>query len=182
MPEGQEMTREQKIEAIARTCHEANKGWCEAHGDFSQATWGLAEQWQRDSAVKGVEVALATSEQQHEAWAADKVADGWTYGPVKDAANKTHPCLVDYHLPAMQRAKDGLFRATVRALAPALGLTSDGARLQLYLVSGDEIDVDAELTGIENHDPSSRFMAFTRLDGGRVAVAWEHVAAADELS
>lgn len=121
---GAEMTREQKVEAIARVCHEANKAWCEAHGDLSQKPWGIADGWQRDSAIKGVQVALdgATPEQQHAAWCEDKLAAGWTFGEVKNADAKTHPCLIAYdRLPEMQKAKDALFGAVVRSLGPVLG-------------------------------------------------------------
>lgn len=40
---------------IAKTCHQANKAWCEANGDNSQKDWDEAEDWQRDSAIKGAE-------------------------------------------------------------------------------------------------------------------------------
>jgi hypothetical protein len=108
---------------IARACHQANKGLCEAFGDHSQVDWHAAEQWQRDSAVKGVQFALAnpdaTSIAQHDAWLADKRADGWTYGQVKDAEAKTHPCLVPYdQLPKEQQVKDHVFKAIVTALKP----------------------------------------------------------------
>jgi hypothetical protein len=46
------------------------------------------------------------------------IADGWTYGPVKDAAARTHPLLVPFaQMPAEAQAKDRLFIAVVRALA-----------------------------------------------------------------
>ena len=109
-----------KNEDIAKVCHEANRALCLAHGDKSQVSWEEAPAWQRESAVKGIEVALsgATPEQQHEAWCTDKVAAGWTYGPVKDADAKTHPCLAPYaDLPVEQRAKDYVYGAIVRALA-----------------------------------------------------------------
>jgi len=32
----------------------------------------------------------------HEVWAEGRIADGWTYGAVRDDANKKHPCLVPY--------------------------------------------------------------------------------------
>lgn len=112
------------VEAIARVCHEANRGWCEVHGDTSQRSWTDAEQWQRDSAIAGVRFALenpdAPASAQHDAWSRDKLADGWTYGPVKDAVAKTHPCLVPFdQLPGQQQAKDRLFKAVVAALAVA---------------------------------------------------------------
>lgn len=113
-----------KIESIARVCHEANRGWCAANGDHSQAEWDQAAAWQRDSAIKGVEFALANPEAppsaQHDAWMADKVREGWIHGPTKDPVAKTHPCIVAFEqLPKHQQAKDHLFRAVVRSLAGA---------------------------------------------------------------
>ena len=107
---------------IASVCHEVNRALCVAFGDNSQKPWTEAEQWQRDSAVKGVEYAIANPNgpvsAQHDAWSADKLADGWTFGPVKDPVAKTHPCLVPFEdLPPMQQAKDYLFKAVVKALA-----------------------------------------------------------------
>ena len=119
------MTREECVETIARCCHEANAAWCEAHGDNSQPSWNNAPDWQRESAVKGVEGAIRgnTPEQSHEGWLAEKEATGWVYGEVKDPTAKTHSCIVPYdRLPAMQRAKDAQFIAICRALAPVLGL------------------------------------------------------------
>lgn len=121
---GEKMTREERIRAIAYVCHEANHTWCLIHGDYSQARWEFAAPWQRESAIRGVDVALsgASAEQQHEAWRMDKEKDGWALGPVKDEELKTHPCMVPYvELPEMQKAKDALFRSIVHALAPSLG-------------------------------------------------------------
>lgn len=111
-----------QVEAIARAAHEANRAWCLLHGDTSQEHWELAEGWQRQSAIKGIETALsgAGPEAQHAAWSADKVAAGWVYGPVKDPTAKTHPCLVPYvDLPPEQRAKDAIYIAVVNAFAGA---------------------------------------------------------------
>lgn len=111
-----------EIEHIARVCHEANRAWCEANGDDSQRAWADAEDWQRESAINGVKFALANPDAapsaQHNAWMQAKLDDGWTHGTVKDAEAKTHPCIVPYSdLPEVERAKDALFLATVRALA-----------------------------------------------------------------
>lgn len=105
---------------IASVCHEANRAYCLTQGDTSQLPWTDAPQWQRESAIVGVEKALegAGPEELHESWTAQKVADGWVYGDVKDADKKTHPCLVPYdQLPAAQQRKDALFGAIVSALA-----------------------------------------------------------------
>ena len=109
---------------IAQVCHEANRAFCESIGDASQKPWDDAEEWQRDSALRGVGFALshpdAPASSQHDAWLADKERDGWKFGPVKDASIKEHPCMVPYEaLPIEQRLKDHLFRAIVRAFAEA---------------------------------------------------------------
>jgi hypothetical protein len=116
------------VEAVARLCHEANRQWCLACGDTSQKTWEEAEQWQRDSAIKGVEFRLQGSPTedpafQHVAWMSDKIARGWTHGPVKDATAKTHPCLVAYDdLPEEQRVKDALFVGIVEVVRPYMAV------------------------------------------------------------
>lgn len=112
-------------EIIAIICHEANRALCAANGDNSQKPWQEAEQWQRDSAVVGVEFALdnpdAPPSLQHDAWSEDKRANGWVYGETKDATAKTHPCLVPFEeLPPHQQAKDHLFRSIVASLSPFL--------------------------------------------------------------
>lgn len=112
---------EKQVVNIARVCHEANRAWCIANGDNSQKSWEEAEQWQRDSAIKGVifrfENPDAGEDSQHNAWMADKVNDGWVYGEVKDAEAKTHPCIVPFHeLPLFQQQKDKLFCSIVDAL------------------------------------------------------------------
>lgn len=105
---------------IAKLCHEANRAICMASGDFSQKPWREADQWQRDSAINGVRFRKAnpeaTPEQQHEAWCQDKYAAGWVWGSVKNAEEKTHPCLLPYsQLPFEQRVKDHVFGAIVGA-------------------------------------------------------------------
>ncbi len=43
----------------------------------------------------------------HEVWAKNRMAEGWTYGPVRDDAGKTHPCLVPYEeLPESEKEYD----------------------------------------------------------------------------
>lgn len=112
------------IEACAIAAHEANRAYCLLLGDTSQKPWEQAEEWQRESARRGVAVAMegATPEIQHQAWMDDKIKDGWVWGPVKDAAAKTHPCLVPYNmLPIAQQSKDGLYQSVIRALVLAWG-------------------------------------------------------------
>lgn len=106
---------------IARVCHEANRALQIVTGDPAVSPpWDEAPEWQRSSAIEGVQAALdgASPEKLHESWCETKIRDGWVYGEVKGAEARTHPCLVSYEeLPAEQRAKDHLFGAVVAALS-----------------------------------------------------------------
>jgi RyR domain len=110
------------VEQIAEVCHESNRILTKHVADVPvQPSWAESPEEMRTSSVRGVQFALdnpaASAEQQHEAWAKDKLADGWKYGAVKDAAAKTHPALIPYaDLPEGTRRKDALFRAVVAAL------------------------------------------------------------------
>lgn len=115
--------RQAAIILIAMVAHNVNKAYCDSIGDTSQKVWDESPEWQKESAIAGVEAQLAnpdmTPEQRHNSWYDHKVADGWKYGQVKDAEKKTHPCLVGYcMLPEKERVKDYLFGAVVSSLVP----------------------------------------------------------------
>ena len=43
----------------------------------------------------------------HEIWAETRIAQGWTYGPERNDAEKKHPCLVPYdELPEEEKVYD----------------------------------------------------------------------------
>ena len=120
-----EENRKARIEACARASHEFNRAYCLFLGDPSQPPWDDAPEWQQTSAFNGVEGALKgnTPEQSHEGWLAEKAANGWSYGPVKDPEKKQHPCFVPYSdLPLAQRFKDEGYVNTVRLMARVVGL------------------------------------------------------------
>ncbi|MES2347850.1 MAG: RyR domain-containing protein [Pseudomonadota bacterium] len=104
---------------IAMICHEANRAYARSLGDFSHKPWERAPDWQKMSAISGVQFHLAgdkTPAESHESWISMKLATGWTYGTVKNEKAKTHPCLMAYDLlPEDQKAKDRLFGAIVGA-------------------------------------------------------------------
>ena len=111
------MTKEQ----IAQVAHEVNKAYCQAIGDYSQVSWADAPQWQKDSAISGVNFHLENPdkgpEDAHAEWARHKIAEGWSYGPEKDVFKKQHPALIEYSkLPVEIKAKDYFFRQIVHSL------------------------------------------------------------------
>jgi hypothetical protein len=116
------------VQQIAKIAHETNRAYCQTIGDDSQPSWENAPDWQKTSAVKGVEFHLASYSNgvtpapsaSHDCWLEEKRIDGWGYGPVKDAVAKTHPCFVPYgELPIEQRMKDYLFGNVVLAFIEA---------------------------------------------------------------
>ena len=47
------------------------------------------------------------AENAHDLWAAQRLAQGWTFGPQRDDARKLHPCLVPYdELPESEKEYD----------------------------------------------------------------------------
>lgn len=110
------------IEQIAKVAHEINMAYCAALGDMTQKSWENAPDWQKESAVAGVRFHLgnpdASPSASHDSWLAQKRADGWAYGEIKDEHAKEHPCFVEFDdLPAEQKAKDFLFRQVVHSLS-----------------------------------------------------------------
>jgi len=117
--------REVDLSIIARVCHEANKAWCEAHGDFSQQPWDTAPEWQRESCTVGVRFHADLHDAgitpgpsaSHEKWLDHKRQEGWKYGPTKCVEKKEHPCFLPFEmLPLEQQLKDALFGNIVKAL------------------------------------------------------------------
>ncbi len=106
---------------IARIVHEAHRELQHRTGDPAPvAAWDDAPERHADT-IASVEAALAGDDAptQHGKWMARRLEAGWRWGRRKDVAAKTHPALVPYgDLPDDQRARDELFVAAVRALAP----------------------------------------------------------------
>lgn len=106
------------IEQIAKVCHTVNAAYCESIGDDSQFSWDSAPDWQKESAIKGVEFHLdnpdASPSASHDSWLKAKTEAGWKYGEKKDPEKKEHPCCVPYdELPQEQKSKDYIFKSIV---------------------------------------------------------------------
>lgn len=118
------MDRAHAITVIAQAVHESIRAYQAALGERASPPWeqaGEMQQWSRDA----VEFALShpTPGAQHEEWISAKRRDGWTFGPTKDLAKKTHPSLVPFdQLPESEKAKDAMLIAVVQALARVLGV------------------------------------------------------------
>jgi hypothetical protein len=108
-------------EIVARVAHQVNRAYCAALGDDSQPAWEDAPEWQRKSAIQGVQFLLDNPKagpwDSHKNWVDAKLADGWTYGKTKNPERKEHPCMVPFvDLPVEQRAKDFIFHAVVHGV------------------------------------------------------------------
>lgn len=111
----------QAVFDAARLAHEVNRAYCAFLGDDSQLPWEEAPEWQKRSAILGAKAIesgdITTPGDSHRSWLEEKRADGWVFGPVKDPAKRTHPCMVEFEaLPREQQLKDHIFLATVKAV------------------------------------------------------------------
>lgn len=109
------------VEQVAQVCHEANRAYCAVNGDLTQPTWEDAPEWQRSSAIVGVQFNIenpeAPASASHDSWLKQKTEEGWKYGEVKNPETKEHPCFVSYdQLPLEQLLKDHLFKGVVASL------------------------------------------------------------------
>lgn len=105
---------------IAQVAHNINQALRAALGETVEV-WDATAPEHKASILAGVDMHVAnpdvTPEAAHESWLAQKVAEGWTLGDVKDLEAKTHPCILPYaELPTEQKVKDYLFRAVVHSL------------------------------------------------------------------
>ena len=165
-----------KLENIAKVCHEVNRAYCVSIGDNSQVSWDEAEQWQKDSAMNGVKFHLendVTPEQSHENWMAEKLADGWAFGTVKDPSRKLHPCIVPYNeLPLEQRVKDYLFKAVVDQLKNTLDEKfNEGLNKAIDFIR-KRYDTYVEEHG--SYDPSTGMTEFPG-NGDETVAEWEEI-------
>ena len=111
---------------IAKVAYMVNRAYCESLGDHSFGPWEEAPEWQQKTCLLGVDFHIAnpgaSPSASHESWFAQKVADGWSWGPVKNPEKKEHPCMVAFdRLPFQQQVKDYLFKAVVEALKEFIG-------------------------------------------------------------
>lgn len=134
---------------IAKVAHELNKAYCESLGDNSQPSWEDAPEWQKSSAINGVQFHLdnpaASPSASHDSWMKQKTEEGWSYGEVKNPDLKQHPCFVPYdQLPAEQKAKDYIFRQAIHSLKlflyhPKTSMSESGLQNNHALSFGEAI-------------------------------------------
>lgn len=113
---------DEEIDFIAEPCHGAYAAYVRAAYGEDAPAWADLDDKGRAFAREGVrrqfdELRLYTAADLHSQWMDRKAADGWKYGPVKDAAAKTHPSMVPYaELPNEEKQKDALFSSVAGSL------------------------------------------------------------------
>ena len=78
----------------------------------------------------------------HDTWAAERISAGWVYGPERNDAEKTHPCLVPYEdLPDSEREYDRQTARTTIAMLLAQGCRIEMPTRLLDKESGESTEV-----------------------------------------
>jgi hypothetical protein len=100
--------KKRKVQLLARVWHMC---WVSYQMGAGQPFNITPTEAQMHSILNGVMANLdapdMTPEQRHENWLKHKKAQGWKYGPKKDEAKKTHPCIRPYkQLPKVEQNKD----------------------------------------------------------------------------
>jgi hypothetical protein len=86
--------------------------------------WNRATGEERESTVTSIHAALSGVDYraQHDQWMAQRLAAGWTWGPVRSPERRENPALVPYDdLPLASRRLDALLNSVVAALLGPLG-------------------------------------------------------------
>jgi len=109
----------ERLEAVAQLTHTIYRAYMTGSVQHS-LPWDNLDEHTRESCRDGVkavlEGAVATPQQNHENWLRFKQEAGWTHGEEIDFSRKQHPCIRAWEsLPALERMKDHLFVAAVRA-------------------------------------------------------------------
>ena len=112
------------LDAVARAAHEANRAYRRMIGQDEGLAWDLADPSTQACVRDGVRAVfndyVVTPAECHERWVERMHSSGWVFGPEKNTATKTHPCLVNwYDLPNEEKAKDELFLEVVGNLRHA---------------------------------------------------------------
>ena len=93
----------------------------EIAGTYKPAPEDLSEVRLPESLVELTEV---IAENTHEAWAQRRMAEGWTYGPVRDEKTMKHPCLLPYaELSELEREYDRTTAMNAIKLIVKMGFT-----------------------------------------------------------
>ena len=112
-----------QVAAIARATHQVNRAYRAALCEPDTGNWAEQPFQTVQGVMNGVRAHLANTGisdlESHNNWLKSKKEQGWVYGPVQDNLKKIHPCCIAYEdLPPDQRAKDAIFGAVIKVVAP----------------------------------------------------------------
>lgn len=114
------------LEGLARGAHEALSAYRVGIGEAPLPAWENAEDWQKESSRKLAQSVVDGNVDpgaEHNRWFQERVAAGWTYGPVRNNATKVNPLLVPFEeLPAREQQRTKVQIAVIEVLRKAYGL------------------------------------------------------------
>jgi len=104
----------QTLVDIAKECHTKNNELMVMNGEEPKGDWESLDRATKfinlKSVIKALENPDLTAKDMHNEWINNKIADGWSYGEVKDEELKTHPLITDYDsMNPVDKMKDQVF-------------------------------------------------------------------------
>lgn len=103
-----------------------SRGSCDRHyaGDKFEYTPKPVDTSRIDLPADLLELSEKIAENVHDIWAAGRIAEGWSYGELRDEKKKTTPCMVPYsELPEGEKKYDRNTALETLRLIVALGYT-----------------------------------------------------------
>ena len=108
------------IEQIAKTCHSVHRAYCTELNIPTQPEWDKVENEHRETVIDSITQILSgkikSKEDSHNNFVNLKQMNGWVYGEVWDAVEKTNPRLVPFdELSDEHKVKEALFFECVKS-------------------------------------------------------------------
>ena len=109
-----------------------------------------------------IELTERLAENAHDVWAAQRLAQGWTYGPRRDDAAKQHPDLVPYgDLPESEKEYDR--KTAMETLKAIVGVHFPGIKEHLLTTALTEFFQVRETPGLKKKPSTSEVLDWLKL-------------------
>jgi len=151
------------VEQFGRLNHALRREVARIFGDGTvPPDWDDAPEWMHAESARSARKLLENpgmmAEEEHDRWMRQKIADGWTQGPVRDDEAKIHPSLLPFdQLPPGERLKDLLRVSLAGSLAGYVALDREATDFEVAAIAdGRRCDLERDLALLAGLLPCGR--------------------------